>query len=57
MQEKEFFPFLVFFVALMSLLKWKPQVPWIIVIAILGIIYGAVMKECVADKNLTPKLL
>lgn len=54
---KEFLCFLPFFVVLMSLSKWKPAVPWIIVIAALGIIYGVVMKEAVADDTLTPKLL
>lgn len=62
---KEFLCFLPFFVVLMSLSKWKPSVPWIIVIAALGIIYGVIMAELVAAEgskyedptNLTPKLL
>lgn len=36
----EFTPFLIFFVALMSLLQWKPKVPWIIIVAIIGCLYG-----------------
>jgi len=47
MQPKEFFCFLPFFVVLMSLSKWKPAVPWIIVIASIGIIYGIIMRELV----------
>ena len=57
MQTKEFFCFLPFYVALMSLLRWKPQIPWIIVIAVIGIIYGIVMKEVIADPVKTPTLL
>ena len=56
-QMKEFLCFLPFFVVLMSLSKWKPSIPWIIIIAALGIIYGVIMKEAVADDTLTPKLL
>lgn len=54
---KEFLPFIVFFTALMILLKWKPNIPWIIVIAILGITYGYVMVDVVKDENLSPVLL
>lgn len=46
-QSKEFLCFLPFFVVLMSLLKWKPAVPWIIVIAAIGIVYGIIMRELV----------
>ena len=64
-QMKEFLCFLPFFVVLMSLSKWKPAVPWIIVIAALGIIYGVIMAELVQTEglkyedpsNMTPKLL
>lgn len=56
-QWKEFFCFLPFYVSLMFLLKYKPQIPWIIVIAILGVIYGAIMKEGVNDPKMTPVLL
>jgi len=42
---KEFLVFLPLFVILMTLSKWKPAVPWIIVIAAIGIIYGVIMKE------------
>lgn len=45
----EFLPFFIGFIILMSLLKWKPQHPWIIVVAILGIIYGAIMKSSAPD--------
>jgi len=56
-QSKEFLCFLPFFLVLMSLLRWKPSVPWIIVIAALGVLYGVIMKEAVGDDTLTPKLL
>ncbi len=39
-QLKEFLPFLFFFSILMYLAKYKPGKPWIILIAVLGIIYG-----------------
>lgn len=48
---------MLFFTVLMSLFAWKPTVPWIIVIAILGIVYGVVMKEAVADDTMTPMML
>jgi hypothetical protein len=57
LQYKEFLPFLVFFVALMYLLKYKPQIPWIIVVAFVGIIYGVIMKEVVGNKDIQPLLL
>ena len=47
----------------MSLSKWKPAIPWIIVIAALGIIYGIIMREAVEPDTLyaaakyTPLLL
>jgi len=60
-QPKEFFCFLPFFVVLMSLSRWKPATPWIIVIASIGIIYGIIMRELVepdifyaADGKLLP---
>jgi SulP family sulfate permease len=56
-QMKEFLCFLPLFVILMTLSKWKPAVPWIIVIAALGITYGVVMKQAVADPLYTPVLL
>lgn len=43
----EFTPFLVFFIILMCLSKFVPGKPWIILIAILGIIYGYVMSKFV----------
>lgn len=49
LQWKEFIPFFIGFVFLMSLLKWKPQIPWIIVVAILGVIYGAIMHSAAPD--------
>lgn len=36
----EFLPFLFFFLSLMYLAKYKAGKPWIILIAVLGIIYG-----------------
>ena len=44
MQEKEFYTFLPFFIILMTLLKWKPKIPWIIVIAVIGVIYGYALE-------------
>ena len=47
----------------MSLSKWKPAIPWIIVIAALGIVYGIIMRELVepdtayAAAKFTPLLL
>jgi len=47
----------------MSLSRWKPAVPWIIVIAALGIVYGMIMRLVVepdvkyADASYTPFLL
>jgi hypothetical protein len=40
----EFVPFLIFFGVLMYLSKYLPGKPWIILIALLGIVYGFVMK-------------
>lgn len=40
MQYKEFMPFLFFFTILFTLMKKFPGKPWIILIAILGIIYS-----------------
>jgi len=44
MQPKELLPFLVFFVLLMSLMKWVPGRPWIVLVAVLGILYGWITK-------------
>jgi hypothetical protein len=57
LQWKEFLPFLVFFVILMSLLKWRPQYPWIIVVAALGMMYGVIMEKAVANESATPEML
>jgi sulfate permease, SulP family len=51
----EFLPFFVFFVALFSLMKFLPGRPWIILIAILGVIYGFITKTYL--ENLKPTLL
>lgn len=56
-QMKEFLCFLPFFVVLMSLSKWKPAIPWIVVIAALGITYGVIMAEGIKNDDYTPKLL
>ena len=41
----------------MSLSKWKPAIPWIIIIAAIGIIYGVVMKELVEPDITDPTKL
>ena len=47
-----------FFIALTLLLKWKPKTPWIILISIIGIIYGAIMKNLVENNaEFAPKIL
>ena len=56
-EMKEFFTFLPYFIVLMSLLRWKPSVPWIIVIAAMGVIHGLIMAKAVDDKALTPFML
>lgn len=48
-QMKEFLPFLIFFIALMALLMWKPAGPWIITVAILGCVYGWVTSTWIKD--------
>jgi len=48
MQQKELLPFLVFFVLLMSLMKWVPGRPWIVLVAVLGILYGWITKTWAA---------
>ena len=54
---KDFFCFLPFFAVLMTLLRWKPSVPWIVIIAALGVIYGVIMEEVVGNIKYTPVLL
>lgn len=51
----EFVPFLIFFGVLMYLSKYLPGRPWIILIALLGIVYGFVMKQFIP--SLKPTLL
>lgn len=51
----EFVPFLVMYIMLMTLLKKLPGKPWIIFIAIVGMIYGFVTS--LAFKNIKPLLL
>ena len=41
----EFVPFLVFFVMLYSLMKFLPGRPWIIVISVMGVIYGVLSEN------------
>jgi positive regulator of sigma E activity len=41
----EFTPFFTFFVVLMALSKYLPGKPWIILIAIFGILYGFIMAK------------
>lgn len=53
-QLKEFLPFLFFFSILMYLAKYKPGKPWIILIAVLGIIYGFAFDSV---KSIRPTLL
>jgi len=49
MRQTELLPFLVFFVLLMSLLKWAPGRPWIVLVAVLGILYGWITKTWAAS--------
>lgn len=59
----EFAPFLVLFTVLMLLSKYLPGRPWIILIAIVGVIYGAVTDRWFNESDPTkgsdikPKLL
>jgi len=48
MQQKELLPFLVFFVFLMTLMKMRPGRPWIVLVAVLGILYGWITKTWAA---------
>ena len=41
----EFIPFFLFFALLFSLMKYLPGRPWIILVAILGVIYGALSEN------------
>lgn len=51
----EFAPFLVLFVTLMLLSKYLPGRPWIVLIALIGVIYGYVMANFYEASK--PKLL
>jgi MFS superfamily sulfate permease-like transporter len=51
----DFSVFLVLFIALMWLSKYRPGKPWIVLIAIIGVIYGWVMTTWV--ESFKPKLL
>lgn len=57
MQWKEFIPFLLGFIALMYLLKYYPKGPWIIIVSVVGIVYGMIMKNLVEDQSTTPRML
>ena len=41
----EFIPFFIFFVILMALAKYLPGKPWIVLIAIVGTLYGYIMTK------------
>lgn len=41
----EFIPFFLFFAMLFSLMKFLPGRPWIILIAIFGVIYGVLSEK------------
>lgn len=45
----EFLPFLVLFLSLISLLKYYPGKPWIILIAFVGMIYGFLAAKAFPD--------
>jgi MFS superfamily sulfate permease-like transporter len=51
----EFAPFLVLFGSLMFLSKYLPGRPWIVMIALIGVIYGYVMATF--NPDMKPKLL
>jgi hypothetical protein len=44
LEGREFGPFLVFFILLMYLMWWKPKMPWIILVALVGCIYGGILS-------------
>ena len=52
---KAFGPFLVFYISLMILMRKFPGKPWVILIAVLGMIYGFFTK--VFFPNIKPDLL
>ena len=51
----EFVPFLIMFITLMTLLKVYKGRPWLILIAIIGMVYGIITKELIP--SIKPKLL
>ena len=55
LQWTEFLPFIVFFGALVGLLKKSPSKPWIIAISVLGIFYGLITSHLIP--SIKPKLL
>lgn len=48
-QASEFVPFLILYVMLMSLMKYFPGKPWIIFIALVGMIYGYITVNFIND--------
>ena len=51
----DFLVFLVLFTVLMWLSKYRPGKPWIVMIAVIGIAYGAAMSKWSPENK--PKLL
>jgi MFS superfamily sulfate permease-like transporter len=51
----EFIPFLIMYLMLMSLLRYEPKKPWIIFVALVGMIYGFVTS--MFFKEIKPVLL
>jgi MFS superfamily sulfate permease-like transporter len=51
----EFAPFLVFFIMLFSLSRFLPGRPWIILVALLGLLYGVITEKWITD--IKPTLL
>lgn len=37
--------FFIFFIPLYSAISWKPRIPWIAVICVIGIVFGVLTKE------------
>jgi len=48
-QPSEFVPFIVLYLMLMLLMKYFPGKPWIIFIALVGMIYGYVTVNFIKD--------
>lgn len=63
LQMVEFAPFFIFFATLMYLSKYHPGKPWIVLIALIGVLYGFMTDKYLSESdptkgtNIKPKLL